>query len=265
MDERPARAERGVVREELRREVVRAVDDDVGRADERDRVPGVEAEVARVDGDRQGRAPGAAPPRGRLALRRVGLLEERLPVQVRGLDDVVLDDDERPTPPAASVSRAGPPRPPAPMTSAVLPERLIEDRVYPAPDGRQPGQPVSGSSSPLKSSRERGFRTRAPAPPAPRARATGASRSRRSAPRIASGTSPASRTAVSHATTRSPSSRRASSSVSRRRATRAAAGLGRARPRRSGRAAQSRSGSKNSATVTASPSAAAVTASVVAW
>jgi hypothetical protein len=45
VDERSARAERGVVREELRREVVRAVHDDVDRADEREGVPRVEAEI----------------------------------------------------------------------------------------------------------------------------------------------------------------------------------------------------------------------------
>ena len=48
MDERLVRAQRGVVREELGREVVGAVHHDVRGADEREGVARVEAEVARV-------------------------------------------------------------------------------------------------------------------------------------------------------------------------------------------------------------------------
>src|SRR6266511_4171706 len=251
VDQRHARAERGVVREELRREVVRPVDDDVGRARELDRVRAVEPRVARLDRHRREERAQVVRRRGRLPGAEVRLREERLPVQVRRLDDVVLDEHE----PAHAAGREDEERRAAEAARAddqraLRREVHAEARLYPAP---RPRATASWRSFPPQITTWR--------PSAAAFQSAGNVTTRSRTPPSAPGSRPTRRMAVSQATTSRPSSRRASSSVSRSGATRAAAASGGV-PSSNRPSVQSLSGSKKSANVTASPSAAAVTARV---
>ena len=110
--------------EELRREVVRAVHDDIGAPTSASAFPASKRR-SRASTATEETAPeraAAGPP----CAAGVGLLE-RLPVQVRRLDGV-LDQDRRSTP-GGERQQGRAAEPAAPMTSAVLPERLAIVRV----------------------------------------------------------------------------------------------------------------------------------------
>ena len=109
MDERPARAERGVVAENF-----------VAKLSEPSTTTSAPTSASAFPASkRRSRASTATEQRpeprrrGDRLARPTSASLKRLPVQVRRLDGVVLDQDRRSLPPAASVSRARPMNPPA--------------------------------------------------------------------------------------------------------------------------------------------------------